>query len=392
VEVYATANARVRGSRRAVVKTAGVMVCLLLVVCAAELLVRRFPALMPVEKQLIEYAIHSPYNGVVPDADVGFLPSPGVHRAIYVRDFDDIYETDRKGFPNVEPWPEHPAMVFLGDSMVLGYGVGAGNFTRLVADKLRIDAVNLGVPGAGPERQLAVYRKFAMDLRPRHVITGVYLASDLDNDQRFVRWMRQGKNGDYNTFRLTLAREETDVGISAVERIAKKSWVYVLGREMIVGWLPGRRSLPDRYRFADGSEILLGSGNRGFALADGAPDDPRIDQLLASLEKIRNLVVGGGSTLSVLLIPSKEEIFGVPAGLASADLVLRVRQRLQGAGFSVLDLYPVIRRAGLTRSPYFSVDSHFNEFGQRIIAETFVSWFRRAFSDAESRASNDHTR
>jgi hypothetical protein len=114
--------------------------------------------------------------------------------------------------------------------------------------------------------------------------------------------------------------------------------------------------------------------------------------LLASLERIRNLVVGGGGTLSVLLIPSKEEIFGVPAGLASADLVLRVRQRLQGARFSVLDLYPVIRRAGLTRSPYFRVDSHFNEFGQRILAETFVSWFRRAFSDAESPASHDHTR
>ena len=363
---------------RVVVWAMGIAVCVPLSVGLGELVVRLFPALMPVHKQFMEIAVHSPYRAVVSDDDVGFLRPPNLRRVVETRDFTDVDETDGKGFPNVEPWPERPAMVFLGDSMVMGTGVGVwASFPRLIAGMMDTTEVNLALPGAGPERQFAVYRKFGMGLRPRHVITCVYLTSDFKNDRHFASWIREGKPTNYNEFRPGPAAPKSTSFISSLQQSAEKSWLFMLGRDLIMRWLPGY--IPDRYRFDDGSQILLDRNTIAFAMA--APEDASIGELLVSVDKIRKLVVQGASTLSVVLLPSREELFGMPAGVTAGDLVLRTRQRLQEAGFSVLDLYPALRRAGQTRSPYFRTDGHFNEYGHRVVAETFVSWFRRGLPE-----------
>jgi hypothetical protein len=357
----------------------GTALCVSLGVGMGELVVRLFPVLMPVHKQLMEFAVHSHYPAVVPDDDVGFLLPPNLRQVVETRDYNVVYETDGKGFSNVEPWPERPAMVFLGDSMVVGYGVGVwASFPRLIAEMMDTTEVNLALGGAGPERQLAVYRKFGMGLSPRHVITCVYLTSDFANDRNFTSWIREGKPADYSDFRL--APPTSSSFISSLQRSAEKSWLFMLGRDLILRWLPGY--IPDRYRFDDGSEILLNRYTLAFAMDNAEPDDARIEELLVSLDKIRKLAVQGVSTLSVVLVPSREELFGLPAGVTAGNLVLRTRQRLQEAGFSVLDLYPALRRAGQTRSPYFRTDGHFNEYGHRVAAETFVSWFRRGLADS----------
>jgi hypothetical protein len=365
---------------RVVVWAMGTAVCVSLGVGMGELVVRLFPALMPVHKQLMEFAVHSPYRGVVLDDDVGFLRSPNLRQVVQTRDYTDVDETDGKGFSNVEPWPERPAMVFLGDSMVVGTGVGVwGSFPRLIAGMMDTTAVNLALAGAGPERQFAVYRKFGMGLRPRHVITCVYLPSDFTNDRHFASWIREGKPTNYDEFRLRPAPPKSASFISSLQQSAEKSWLFMLGRDLIMRWLPGY--IPDRYRFDDGYQILLNRETIAFAMENAAPEDPRIEELLVSLDKMRKLVVQGASTMSVVLMPSSAELFGLPAGVTAGNLVLRTRQRLQEAGFSVLDLYPALRRAGQTRSPYFRTDGHFNEYGHRVVAETFVSWFRRGLPE-----------
>jgi hypothetical protein len=209
----------------------------------------------------------------------------------------------------------------------------------------------------------------------------VYLASDIDNDRHFLTWVRQGKTGDYNELRLRLARESTDPRASTLAGTAEKSWLYVLGRNLVCGWLPNGSCLPERHRFPDGSEILFSRRAIATMIDEVPPNDERIEQLLASFESMRTVVVQGGGTLSVVLIPSAEEVFGVPDSVWPTPLVSRLMARLQTAGFSVLDLRPAIRSAGETRSPYFRLDHHFNEYGNRVVAEAFASWFRRTFPE-----------
>src|SRR5262245_57629430 len=366
---------------RVVMWAVGTALCVSLAVGLGELVVRQFPALMPVHKYLMELAVHPTSQADVPDDDVGFLRPANLRLEVKTPDYTDVEETDGKGFPNVEPWPDHPAMVFLGDSLAVGSGVGVwASFPRLIAEMMDTTEVNLALAGAGPERQFAVYRKFGMGLRPRHVITCVYLASDFDNDRHFASWIREGKPTAYNEFRLRPEPPKSTSFISSLQQSAEKSWLFMLGRGLIMRWLPGY--IPDRYYFDDGSQILVNRNTVAFAMDNAAPEDARIEELLVSLDKMRKLVVQGASTLSVVLIPSNPELFGLPAGVTAGNLVLRTRQRLQEAGFSVLDLYPALRRAGHTRSPYFRTDGHFNEYGHRVAAEAFVSWFRGGLPDS----------
>lgn len=349
-------------------------VAVLVVVAIAEVGVRQFPDLMPVDKLFMEIAVHS-HEPVVADPDVGFLAPPDMHRTVRTPDREFIWDTDAAGFPNPDPWPEQPAMVFLGDSMVLGHEVGQPNsFPQLIADALHSSQVNLALAAAGPERQLAVYRKFGMGLHPRYVVSCLYLVSDVRTNEVFTAWVREGRPGDYNTYRLTAPR---DAGgwLSKLETYPKKSWLYVLGRDWLLSWLPGY--IPDRHRFPDGSEVLLSRGAIKEAMTETSPQDSRIQNVMASMEKFRSVAAHGGSKLLTLLLPGRDELFGVPAGTTNATMRSRVLERLQAAGFSVLDLGPAVQQAGLQRSPYLRLDGHFNEYGHRVVAETFVSWFRR---------------
>jgi hypothetical protein len=78
----------------------------------------------------------------------------------------------------------------------------------------------------------------------------------------------------------------------------------------------------------------------------------------------------------VVLIPSKEELFGGVAERPADNAIARVRQRLQAARIPVLDLYAALRQAGASQAPFFSRDSHLNHLGNRIVAEQFMKWWR----------------
>jgi hypothetical protein len=337
---------------------------------AAELVVRQFPDLMPVQEQQLQAAIHSPFLATVPDPDVGFLPAPRLHERFQTDVVSGTYETDSRGFPNPDPWPERPAFVFLGDSMVQGHDVGfRRSFPHLVGTLLSVGVVNLAVQASGPERQLAIYRKFGAPLRPAAVVACLYVTSDLRSDEHFRRWVREGKPGDYDEYRLSLARTRR----SWFERLSSRSWVYSHMRETVRKWfLPSYT--PERYTFPDGQEVLFNRGNLNFAVAEVAPGDPRISQMVSSLLRLRKTVEATGGTLLVALIPSLEEVFGVPRAATRHNLVEAARRGLKDAGLLVIDLYPVIEAGGASAAPYLQMGSHFNEYGNRLAARAIAAW------------------
>ncbi len=72
---------------------------------------------------------------VIPDGDVGFLVPPNQIQRIETDDYTVTRRAGPRGFPNLAPWPERADIVFLGDSMLLGEGVGvAGGFVSLIGD------------------------------------------------------------------------------------------------------------------------------------------------------------------------------------------------------------------------------------------------------------------
>src|SRR5262245_45568644 len=154
--------------------------------------------------------------------------------------------------------------------------------------------LNLGVPGAGPERESVVYRRFGVGLRPRFVVACLYLAADFDNDLQFTSWLRHGQGTDYDTFRVNVPSSQARWYTFPLEPFLEESWFYGMTKEAAHRWIQASN---DRYHPADGTEILLFRRTLEFALSPAEATDPRIKDLVGSVEKLRDLVARQGTQL-----------------------------------------------------------------------------------------------
>ncbi len=339
---------------------------------AVELTLRTFPGLMSVQWQLRH---PTPQPGppfvVIADKELGYV-NPVTPAG------------DRYGFPNREPWPEDPSIVFLGDSFL------GGAFPQLIARALPGDPVlNLGMASAGLERQFLIYRRFGSQLHPRLVVAALVLSFDFENDAAFREWLPKRDQIEWVRFRNTFAAEQrgeqpyidvrTALRTRQFRRLLDKSRLYTRAHDL-VGSLGS--PYPDTYSFPDGTKMLLDEFTVRFAAAIATKSDPRIDLLVASMERLRDLVAKQGAELLVMLIPSKEELFGVPPVAAESNVIARTRERLQEANYAVLDLYRTLREGGSMHPPHshFPGDIHLNELGNRLVADAFLDWFKTHYA------------
>jgi hypothetical protein len=344
----------------------------------------------------------TPAGRSVPDDWLGFLGKPLQRECIETIDFAYTKVTDEFGFANAGPWPDQVDIVFLGDSLLSGAGVGIDRqFTTVVGNQLpESSVINLSLPGASPEHQLRIFRRFATELNPRIVIACLYVASDIDNAKHFDLWERTGRKWSYEEFRTkhyvdTLAvmngREDretygidagkagikTDPGWRKALRAAVNS--MVIGKELVYFLDPWRKGVLHDVRSSDGSRVYL---YRRFQqrLAKGIGDDyPMITGIFFDpLIELRAAVESAGGVFQVVLIPSKEEIFRADSNIDALRLVEEVRQTLEDLEMPVLDLYPVIDDVAQTTAPFFPHDIHLNAAGNAAAADAIVDWLNRS--------------
>ncbi len=364
-----------------------VCVGLLLVLgtAAGEAMLRSRPSWLPPQWQIRMHE-RTRRHRTVPDAEVGFLLQPHQRQPTRNRDYDYLKETDSHGFPNREPWPQGVDIVFLGDSLLTGEGVGIDQQFSTLIDQLLpdLDVINFGLPGAGPERQYRVYRQFDVGHHPHVVVACWYLISDLDNDTHFSAWLEDDQGMTYNRFRLSYARRtaprpSASPLISRLMRLPQRSALYAYGQTWWQRISGGQsRSGPLRHRLADGTEIFLDERKLPFLTTAVASDDPRLLRAMASLKRLKALAARRQARVVVMLLPSKEELYddGRAAKNHASTMLARVRQYLREARVPTLDLYEPLRRNRRAQAPFFPRDSHLNHDGNRIVADAFVAWWQ----------------
>jgi len=365
-------------SLKALTACGGTLLLLVLGLYAFESIIRTNPPLMPAKAQirLFKDAEFRP----VPDPTIGFLEPPNVRGWDATADFEYLAESDCWGFPNRMPWPSEIDVLFLGDSMITGGGVGIDRqFSSLVGQAFPDRAVlNLGISGAAPNRQLRVYRKFGASFRPRLVVSCIYLAADLKGELQFDAWLKESTKTDYQSFRLSFGNKLRP----------KSFWARVQGRcflcgkmtELALRWT----GLPDRFSFPTGQEVLLDIDNLRFFAETLSPQDRRLALILDSLREIRALAEGQGAELLVMLIPSKEEIYG---GVSIPEVLEQdhtLEQCLRQQKFSVLSLYDAIATRGRDQAAFFTHDIHLNAYGNQIVADRLVKWLKAETSKSRS--------
>jgi len=349
-----------------------------LTIYIGEQVIRANPEWLPAKAQGIRSITNQPGYRTVSDGDIGFLGPPHLRTRVSTEDFENLQETDAHGFPNRMPWPETADIVVLGDSLVVGAGVGIdGQFSTLIAQSLpNNQMVNLGIPGAAPNRQLRAFRKFGASLRPKLVVSCIYLAAALDNQYHFDSWLKEGAKADYNQYRFELARRQYPT--SFWTKVQKKSYIAGKLTELAFRWW----GIPDRIRFPSGPDALLDIESLRSRLRSQATgldrEDHRMLSMIESLKEMRALSQGGGANFLVLLIPSKEEIYGasfMPEVLKPAQTL---EQRLKEEEFSVLSVYDAVRERGKQQSAFFPRDIHLNALGNQIVADALVNWIKKS--------------
>lgn len=351
------------------------IVAVLVILIALEALLR-LSTLIP---------ISWPSTPYIPDAEMGFKLRPaGI--------------TDADGFKNphsdAEPAParrKKPGTVaFVGDSFPFGTYPAEAVYPALVIADLGAEgttamrAVNLGIPGAGPDTYLRVMRTYLPRLEPVAVVVTIYLGNDIEqSDPSYPTKLWLGFIGNYPDPLSTDPDDLMLVGAAGkLFRLAERAWQ--------ARFRPSDSAAPDETgrqspMFGDG---LLSRIRWNELQASRITPDRHIARGYAGLSALLNSMAAfardHGTKFLVVLAPSRIEIDadarnqtivqhgGDPAGFDAALPARRVGEALSMLGIPYVDLTSALAAAG-AEHVYNQGDIHWNRRGNAIAAEAIAA-------------------
>jgi GDSL-like lipase/acylhydrolase family protein len=344
-------------------------VSLLVALAAGELTLRLAPGLLSEEARLrlswqeqrLSHAARTR-----PDSAIGFLYAPSSHDVVHQGEVRFSYATDREGFRNSAAEPDSAEIVAVGDSWTFGFGVDDSvAWPRLLADSLRLRVRNLGLIASGPGQYTLVLRRFGLPLHPRVVLYGLFPGNDLDDQEAFDRWERDGRQGNFAEWRTYGARGHS-------QPLWEGSYLLVAVEE---GWkYRHERFAGSTIRLADGSPMQLAPGRLLPKAERSHPGDSTFDHVLAAVDRARAMADEQHARTVVLVFPTKEEVYLPLRHESAPPLTSRWVAALRERGLDCLDLTGPLREHAGGAPLYYEVDGHVNAAGNRVIAATVASY------------------
>jgi len=298
-----------------------------------ELLVRAFVVVRNVGPSFTVY-----------DAVYGKRLRPSFETTRIAPEFTMRFSTNSLGFRGPEPdAPPTGAILFLGDSFTMGYGVNDGEeFPALVRERLRAGAgaappvVNAGMGDTGNGRSLKFLRAEAERFAPRLVVLQVHANDFADNPAEGL--FALGADGALVELPPRPPGLVRIVG-QLVEAVPGLSYSYLVG-------------LAKQLSFERAAQATLGAAP---AAGSGAPSDTDRLTLRLVVESVRVCRERGWPVLVLLT--------DVPEPQASW-----LRAELAGAGAALLEIPTKQARPEL----YFELDGHWTAAGHTYTAERIL--------------------
>jgi len=325
-----------------------------------RLMPRRFlPPVLRSTVDEIDARVHStdPY---LPDSNLWYVIKPGTDFIFKHPDADFRMKTNLN-FPNAgfrggtrggPVWG-----VAVGDSFTFGLGVNQeATWIAQLAQLSGREIMNLGVPGWGPQQYTRTLEQYGFGLKPKVVLYGLF-SNDVGNVTRFAR-----DEGHFNQFSMRQFMRAHSITFNVFRRLrrAKAAIEDVQLPEVGLSFSSTNlksRVLADRRRFAEGWPLT----------------QQQIETAYRDSQRANAAFV-------LLYFPSKEEVYWEPIKEKAKslepldDLIDQLRKTAitfcQSRQFLCIDLTAVLKnRAHAGEKVYFSVDSHWNEAGNRVVAE-----------------------
>ncbi|HET7584094.1 MAG TPA: SGNH/GDSL hydrolase family protein [Gemmatimonadaceae bacterium] len=351
---------------------------------ARERLNRLHPTWTPVINVIKAQEVAAPttYKPVPP---IGAVMSPLQHDTVRTPDYTFVRETDHAGFTNHDPWPARVDVAVLGSSLVTGPGVGVdGQFSTLLERRFPGHAVlNLGIPGGGSELEVRAESLYAEAYHPAVVLLAIWVASDVDNSRTFAHWEGEKSPQGFSEYRFDFYRTHPDTVVhGAVSRLLNASALWRAAWTTTRAVL-ARAPMRERVAFDNGDTIYL-SVRLQHRLAEGMhrADTPDLrDVMLDPLQRLQHRVEARGGHFAVVLLPSKEEIYGAQAFPPVLRTAREVRAALHARRIPVVDLYDDFRRLDRREPAFYPTDIHYTALGNQVIADAIARWMESVWPE-----------
>ena len=245
--------------------------------------------------------------------------------------------------------------VAVGDSFTFGVGMDQQNtWVAILAQALGKDIINLGIPSQGPPQYTRILKRYGLPLHPRVVFYGFYY-NDLNSANRFNRFQRN---------RLPVSRY-----------LRQYSILYNLIHES----RPQAAAEEGEPASGDGAQLnivaedvrrSLARQNRNFEQRWKLTAKEIDDAIQASKDAQVEMVM--------LYLPSRWEVYWeqlkAQQQLADELDIDRLRRTVEEycgqRKLTCFDLTAVLKReAQQGKQLYFPIDGHWNQAGNRIVAE-----------------------
>ncbi|HEX5438107.1 MAG TPA: hypothetical protein VFW98_13155 [Gemmatimonadaceae bacterium] len=310
------------------------------------------------------------------DPYLGAVLAPNEHDTVTTPEYRYARDIDHAGFPNRDPWPRRVDAVVLGSSLVMGPGVGIDKqFSTLLERRFPGHAfLNLGVPGGGSEMEYRAATRYAEPYRPALVIVAIWLASDIDNSRQFAHWLAEKPTKGFTEYRFQYGSTHPDIASNSRLRAFLQHSSLFRAIDLTTKALLVRAPMRERVLVPGGDTLFL-SVRLQHALARGLArsDTPQMREVFfGPLQRLERRVESRGGHFLVVLLPSKEELFGAQAFPPVLTAIRETRRELRDRKIPFLDLYPVLDRPDA--GAFFPTDIHYTARGNAIIANAIAGW------------------
>jgi hypothetical protein len=305
---------------------------------------------------------------------------------------------DAWGFRNARR-PETADIVCIGDSETYGVSVPARESWPMILARLSSKTVyNMGMGGYGPIQYLYLLQNLAVKLRPKTVIVGISLQTDLFDVYYTVR-----SNKHWSKYKNVETAKLEQGGALIWPRgpgkflgglrdwLSKNSMLYVLVTQLSIFDFIRDRELTAQG--ASESDLIRYRDERhqetfNLAIRFLNLRDPRIQNAMQMtghiMSDMQSVAEKRGMRLIMALIPTKERVYSKlvqQAGyrekyprLADAldqedEARVWMINLLRQLGIETVDLLPALEAAVSDRDLYPPADPHPNKYGTRVIAQ-----------------------